>query len=104
MITRMTRSEGRRWFTHLETFDIVLHVSLVQFIDEVFAGLIPVLFKPLLKSIKHDVTQLLNIMLLPCCKGKSLWNSYTTTDINLAFTTVPSKTLSNVSGLHGTLV
>lgn len=60
------KSRGRS-ITYFWTLDIIFHVSLVKFINELWL-LVAILSKPFLKSIKHDPTQLLHIMLLPCYK------------------------------------
>ena len=59
---------------YLEAFDIILHGPLVEIVDEVLAALIAIFLESLLQSIKHDTTQLLNIMLLPsytCTQGEN---------------------------------
>ena len=59
---------------YLEAFDVIFHVSLVEVVDEVLASLIAIFLEPLLQSIKHNTTQLLNIMLLPsytCTHGEN---------------------------------
>ncbi len=50
--------------TNLEATNVVLHLALVEFIDEV--GLVSVL-PLLLQCVKHDATQFLHVMLLPRC-------------------------------------
>ena len=54
---------------HLQTLDIVVHLALVQLVDQVaLASVLPVL----LQGIEHDATQLLDIMLLPYWKENKI--------------------------------
>lgn len=54
---------------HLETFDIVLHPSLIQFVDQVLLVRRP---PRALKRIEHHPTQFLDVVLMPCCQDKSI--------------------------------
>ena len=53
---------------YIQTFDIVLHLSLVQFIDQIGFGRL-VLLKLALQGIKENTTKLLDVMLLPGYRG-----------------------------------
>ena len=59
-----TAKDGPAVVHHLKTLDTVLHLALIQLVDDVrLTGVLPRQFQ----SIKHRSTQLLYIMLLPRC-------------------------------------
>ena len=55
----------RKDLADLKALDVVLDLALVQLSDEVgLVGVLPAAFQ----SIKHDSTQLLDVVLLPRCQ------------------------------------
>ena len=90
---------------YFKAFDIVLHDSPVEVVDEIFMMLI--FLKPLLQSTKHNTTKFLKIMLLPSYTWGKNHNNIIMLFVIIflfTFTAVPAKALGNTSSLHCTLI